>query len=247
MIGAATAYLGLVIAFIGLAATIYPIRKLRLTSRLRGALLLLTGVLVVAIAFALPAPDVHVAEKRARLDEFAPVYQLNEVHSIRIAAAPERVYQAMREVTANEIAFFQLLTWLRRFGRPGPESILNAPDRMPLLDVATRTGFLLLADDVPQEVVLGTLVLRPPRWQRPDEATPAVFKSLSQPGFAKATMNFRIEPDGAGSLLSTETRVFATDATSRRRFARYWRLIYPGSAIIRRSWLKAIRRRAERT
>lgn len=104
MIGAATAYLGLVIAFIGLAAALYPIRKLRLTSRLRGALLLLTGVLVVAIAFALPALDVHVAERRARLDEFAPVYQFNELHSIRIAAAPERVYQAMRAVTANGVS-----------------------------------------------------------------------------------------------------------------------------------------------
>jgi hypothetical protein len=248
VIGAAAAYLGLAIAFIGLLATIHPIRKLRLTSRLRGALLLLTGVIVVAIALSLPARDVHVAESRTRLDEFAPDYQFNEVHAIRIAAAPEQVYQAMRAVTAGEISLFQLLTWLRRFGRPGPESILNAPDRMPLLDVATRTGFLLLADDMPREVVLGTVVLAPPMWRRRDAATPAAFKSLIQPGFAKAAMNFRIEPDGAGaSILSTETRVFATDATSRRRFARYWRIIYPGSAIIRRSWLKAIRRRAERT
>ena len=176
MIGAATAYCGLLIAFVGLLATIHPIRTLRLTSRLRGALLLLTGVIVVAVALSLPARDVHVAELRTRLDEFAPVYQFNEVHEIRIAAAPEQVYQAMRAVTAGEISFFKLLTWLRRFGRPGPESILNAPDRMPLLDVATRTGFLLLADDVPREIVLGAVVVRPPSWQRPDAATPATFE-----------------------------------------------------------------------
>ncbi len=30
------------------------------------------------------------------------------------------------------------------------------------------------------------------------------------------------------------------------RFAIYWRVIYPGSALIRRMWLDAIRRRAER-
>ena len=59
-------------------------------------------------------------------------------------------------------------------------------------------------------------------------------------------MNFRIEPDGkGGSRLSTETRVFATDAASRRRFAAYWRVIYPGSALIRRMWLRAVRLRAE--
>lgn len=247
MIGAATVYLGLVVAFVGLVATIRPIRTLRLTSRLRGALLLLTGLIVVAIGLSLPAAEVRVATARTRLDEFAPVYQFNEVHTIRIAAAPEHVYQAMRAVTAGEISLFQLLTWLRRFGRSGPESILNAPDRMPLLDVATRTTFLLLADDAPVELVLGTVVLAPANWQRPDAATPDAFKALTQPGFATAAMNFRTEPDGAGgTVLSTETRVFATDASSRRRFARYWRIIYPGSAIIRRSWLKAIRRRAER-
>ncbi|HYW41393.1 MAG TPA: hypothetical protein VE959_00970 [Bryobacteraceae bacterium] len=28
-------------------------------------------------------------------------------------------------------------------------------------------------------------------------------------------------------------------------FAAYWRMIYPGSALIRRMWLRAIKRRAE--
>jgi len=58
-----------------------------------------------------------------------------------------------------------------------------------------------------------------------------VVRRTSRPGF---------------SLLSTETRVYANDAASRRRFAVYWRLIYPGSALIRRMWLRAIARRAER-
>jgi hypothetical protein len=59
-------------------------------------------------------------------------------------------------------------------------------------------------------------------------------------------MSFLVEADGAGGAwVRTETRVAATDAGSRRRFARYWRLIYPGSALIRRMWLRAIRKRAE--
>jgi hypothetical protein len=40
--------------------------------------------------------------------------------------------------------------------------------------------------------------------------------------------------------------VACTDPTSARRFARYWRLIRPASGAIRRSWLAAIERRAER-
>jgi hypothetical protein len=41
--------------------------------------------------------------------------------------------------------------------------------------------------------------------------------------------------------------VHATDDSARRKFARYWRVIYPGSALIRRMWLRAIKLRAERT
>ena len=49
-----------------------------------------------------------------------------------------------------------------------------------------------------------------------------------------------------GTRISTETRVLAVDPASRRRFALYWLVIRGGSGAIRRSWLHAIARRAER-
>src|SRR5712692_4017254 len=156
----------------------------------------------------------------ARLDEFAPEHQFNEVHGIRIRAPRNRAYRAIKEVTAGEIAMFRALTWIRRLGRKGPESILDPPKDEPVLAVATRTGFLLLADDLEKQIV--------------------------DPGFAKATMSFRIEDAGDGTcLVSTETRVHATDAPARRRFGRYWALIRPASGFLRRMWLRAIKRRAE--
>src|SRR5712692_6772742 len=82
----------------------------------------------------------------ARLDEFAPEHQFNEVHGIRIRAPRNRAYRAIKEVTAGEIALFRALTWIRRLGRKGRESILDPPKDEPVLAVATRTGFLLLAD-----------------------------------------------------------------------------------------------------
>jgi hypothetical protein len=48
-----------------------------------------------------------------------------------------------------------------------------------------------------------------------------------------------------GSTISTETRVLATDDLTRRGMARYWRLIVPGSGLLRRQWLDGIKRRAE--
>jgi hypothetical protein len=76
--------------------------------------------------------------------------------------------------------------------------------------------------------------------------TPEQFKELAAHGIAKA-MNFRIEDADDGScLVSTETRVHATDPAARRGFGRYWWLIRPGSGFIRRMWLPAINRRAAR-
>ena len=61
-----------------------------------------------------------------------------------------------------------------------------------------------------------------------------------------AAMNFHIAPAGDGdSELTTETRVFAIDPQATLAFAAYWRVIYPGSALIRVMWLRAIRLRAE--
>jgi hypothetical protein len=180
----------------------------------------------------------------ARLDEFAPEHQFNEVHGIRIRAPRNRVYRAIKDVTAGEIALFRALTWIRRLGRKGRESILDPPKDEPVLAVATRTGFMLLADDLEQEIVVGAVIIAPAGAAKP--RTPDQFKHVAGAGLAKATMSFRIEDAGDGTfLVSTETRVYATDPPARRRFGRYWTLIRPASGFLRRMWLRAIKRRAE--
>lgn len=246
MLPVALVYGGLALALAGLINLLRPLRFLRITSRRRATELFLAGLLLVALGFRLPPSEVRIAEARSRLDDFAPAYQFNERHSLHVEASPPEVFRAIRAVRADDIFLFRTLTAIRRLGRPGPESILNAPEGKPLLDVATATSFLLLAVEPDREIVVGTLVLAPPGFRPSAPPTRDDFKRLSGPGFAKATMNFLVEPDGrGGSNLSTETRVFATDPSSVRRFAAYWRVIYPGSAFIRRMWLRAIGRRAE--
>jgi hypothetical protein len=59
-------------------------------------------------------------------------------------------------------------------------------------------------------------------------------------------MNFLVRPDDhGGSTISTETRIYANNRSTLRRFTIYWRIIHPGSDIIRRMWLRAIKQRAE--
>jgi hypothetical protein len=244
--GVFVVYAGLLTSFLGCVSLLKPLKFIGMAARSHGWVVLGAGVLFVAIGMWLPASEERVAEPRTRLDEFVPAWQFHEVHTIRVKAPRERTYQAIKEVRAGEIRLFRTLTWIRRAGQPGPESILNAPEKMPILEVATRTSFLLLAEEPAREIVLGTLVVAPPGWRPRSKPTPEGFKALKEPGFALAAMNFRLEDGAPGeTVVTTETRVYATDAISRRRFARYWRVIYPGSALIRRMWLRAIKKSAE--
>ena len=81
--------------------------------------------------------------------------------------------------------------------------------------------------------------------QTPPRLDAAALRAWSQPGWIKAAMEFRLEPIPAGTLLSTETRILATDPRSRRSFAAYWFLIRASSAAIRREVLRVVARRAE--
>jgi hypothetical protein len=247
MSGVVVVYLGLIAAFIGVISVVKPLAFLAIHTRRQALMVVMAGLVVVVIGTLLPAGEIRVATPRSQLDQFMPLYQFSEFHSIRVKASKEQAYRAIKLVTADEIRFFRTLVWIRRFGRPGPESILNVPERQPILDVAARTTFLVLAEESNHEIVLGSLVAAPNGWRPGGDRTPEWFKSLStKPGFALATINFLVEDAGPGEcIITTETRVYATDASSRRRFAAYWRVIYPGSALIRREWLKAIAKRAE--
>ncbi len=239
-------YAGFLLGLVGIVSLARPLEFLGVRTRRAGAGVLLSGLCLFAVGETLPAPLLALpAGDRSRLDDFVPSCQFREVHSIRVHAPADAVFRAARSVTAREIRFFRLLTWIRspRLSRGG-EDILAAPPDKPLLDVALRTGFLLLAEDPDRELVFGTILCgRLPAVDRPG---PRDFVALDRPGLCKVAMNFRLREEAGGWVrLSTETRVLALDSTARRQFAGYWRVILPGSAIIRRMWLEAIRRHAE--
>jgi hypothetical protein len=256
MLGVIVVYLGLITMFVGGVSVLKPLKFLAIDSRWQALAVMAAGLVVVVIGASMPAKEIRVAAPGTQLDQFVSAWQFNEFHSVRIAAPKEKIYTALKQVTAEEILFFHTLVWLRRMGRPGPENILNPPPNTPLLEVATKTTFIVLAEKPNQEIVVGALVAAPRGWRPRGERTPEAFKKLldsQQPGFALAAMNFRLEdcdtkarPDADPcTVLTTETRIYAPDAASRCAFARYWRLIYPGSSLIRRMWLRAIKKRAE--
>ena len=239
-------YAGFLCALVGGASLLHPLRPLGIRTRLQGALALIVGLLAAVVGLNLPVGESHIDGIRSSLDRFAPAYQFAEVHRIHVSAPKDAVWAAIKTVGPEEILLFRTLTAWRRFGRPGPESILNAPRRRPILDTATRTGFIVLAEDPGREIVIGAAMWLPVGSGLRVGLGPNQFKDLNRPGIAKVAMNFLVEDGpGGGCSVVTETRVYATDATAQARFARYWRAIRPGSGLIRWMWLRAIKLRAE--
>ena len=177
------------------------------------------------------------------LDEFLPAYDHNEVHSTTASASPAAVMAAIRELRPTEVPVLVVLMAIRSI--PGLLRRRRPAPRGRLLDGFAGAGFFLLRE-APDELVWGVVG----RFWQPTGSVhridPSEFAAFAEPGFAKAVFNFSLEPAGDRTRITTETRIATTDERARRSFARYWRVVHPGSALIRRDWLRAIRKRAER-
>jgi hypothetical protein len=177
------------------------------------------------------------------LDDFLPRYDFNEVHSVATSASPAAVMDAIRALTPGDVPVFVALMAIRSL--PALLRRRRLPLRGPLLEGFRKSGFVTL-HEAPDELVLGGVgrFWKPTGGLRRIDA--AKFGGFAEPGFAKTAFNFEITRSGERTLLRTETRIATTDERSRRSFARYWRVVHPGSALIRLAWLRAIRKRAER-
>ena len=177
------------------------------------------------------------------LDEFLPEYDVREVHSAAVAAPPELVIETALRLTWRDVPLFAALMAVRSV--PTLLAGHRPSASHAIVDDFRRAGFVALAER-PDELVFGAVG----RFWKPTGGLrrlgPADFSAFGEPGFAKTAFNFQAVPDLRNTArLTTETRVLATDPAARRSFLRYWRVIHPGSALIRRVWLRAIRRQAE--
>ena len=171
------------------------------------------------------------------LAEALPRWHHREVHATRTSAPYQRLLRAAEDLTWREVPAFRALMRLR-FGGSG-----TVPPDERVLAWFDREGFRRIATNE-QELVVALVQ----RTRRADPASAAAasndlaaFRAFADPGHVKIAFCFRC----ADGRLLTETRVLSTDARSRRLFAAYWLLIRPGSGLIRRTWLRAIRTRAE--
>jgi len=186
-------------------------------------------------------------EKTDRLlDACLPRYDFSESHERRVGAAPADVDSAISVISPSDMPLARALMALRSLPtRLTRRAFIAHPPDQPFIDQFVDAGFAVLGHRRGRELAIGGIAqpwrLRGEtvRFRDADE-----FVRFDAPGFVKIATDFRtLERDG-GTLLVTDTRVLATDPSSRRRFARYWWLIRAGSGAIRRSILRAAARRA---
>jgi hypothetical protein len=235
-------YSGIVLALGGLANLVFPFRFLGIRKRSAGALVFAGGVGLAVAALYWPAPTIRAAQSRSLLDDVLPEYQFFERHSARIHARPEQVMQAVRQSTFGDLKSLVTLLKIRGAALRTHDTGSFLQDQR-VLDAFSASGYLSGSSE--HEIAMfGVWNVRANR--RPEVHTLQEFADYREQGAVKMAFDFTVQEAGEGwSTISTETRVLALDDFTRRGMGRYWRLIVPGSGLLRRQWLDGIRKRAE--
>jgi hypothetical protein len=232
----------------GILSLIYPLRFLDIRSRKMAAVLVVVALVLGVCPLLWPATLTVRAPRQSLLDDYIPTYEVSEFHSEMVHASPERIYTAMRETTFAEVKVFSVLMQIRR-AAAGKFARVRGTD-VPIFTLLSRrgSGFVLLAEEPQHEIVLGTAGRFWLTGAARSVQTRDDFLTYNEPGSAKSAFNIKLEEQGNGwTRVTTETRALGNDPSSHRKMAAYWRVIYPGSATIRRMWLRAIKTRAERS
>jgi hypothetical protein len=172
-------------------------------------------------------PDADHVTRQARVIDAAPAVVWEELHRLRLVSLP---------VTLALGAARALPVLLAGRGHGGLDRTFL--DVVPVPELFAER---------PSAVVFGGVLQA---WkltggEQPPALDAAGVREWAEPGWVKVAMDFRITPALGGTRLSSETRVAATDRTSRRRFDRYWLVVRPGSSAIRWEVLTAVALRAE--
>jgi hypothetical protein len=237
------ALLGFLIACICL---VRPLQIFAISSR-RGALLLFVcSLATAAVALLWPAPLRRSSTTASLIDSAMPEYHVQEFHSEMVHATPEHVYRALRKTTFADVKTLAVLMRIRR-AAAGHFHASRSPQGS-MIDALSKpgSGFVLIEEDPQHEVLVGTGGHFWSTGAASNVLTRDDFHNYREAGSARSVINFKVEDARNGwTRLTTETRVLGIDDSGRRKMAAYWRVIYPGSATIRRMMLKAIKARAE--
>jgi len=179
-----------------------------------------------------------------RLDRFMPAYEVGERHETRVKAPADVTFAAARALELGRSPVIRAI-FRGREVLMGSTATGAAPPR-PFLEEVLSLGWRVLAEEPNRELVVGA-VTQP--WLADvvfRGIAPEEFAGFDEPGYVKIAWAFVVSPLGPDeSVFRTETRVAATDPTSRRKFRRYWAVLSPGILLIRRETLRLVKQASE--
>jgi hypothetical protein len=186
------------------------------------------------------------------IDSWMPAYDVKARYAIHIPAPPPQVYATLLATDFSRPWLVRGLMGIRSlpsfFSSPGSAwRRLIRPSRKPhgSLSDLTSSDFVLLEESPPREIILG---ITGRFWTLAAECVPVSperFRDALPPGIAQGVWNFAVVANLVGSELSTETRIRCADVATLRQFRRYWRIVAPGSGLIRHAILRQVRREAQ--
>lgn len=237
-------WVGAILALVGIISLIKPLAFLFVFNRTIAASVLCVGFLISAASLYWPVPLYH-SQTKQEIDRLIPDYSFNEYHEVVINASIEEVKHALHTTGVAEIPAVHLLLKIRGISDKkdmSNEATKNEPDPNTF---STPDFNFIVADS--NEFITMMILTASSKTPPPTMTTFEQFIAFTEPGYVKVAINFRFVSRGDGqTLLTTETRNLPINQKDCRIFGRYWRIIYPGSAIIRRLWLDTLAQKAEK-
>lgn len=244
-------WIGVILTIIGLISLVYPLAFLFILNRIVAISVVLGGVLIAASSLLYPVKTKHSPTTNQKIDELMPDYAFNEFHEVRINAFPEKAKQILLVTGVKDIPIARLLMRIRGIA----DENVDLSDRASNNFVNSNTistpdfNFFVVSPDewITVMILKSVIITNNPNQPAPPEiSTLEQFTSFNQPGYIKVAVNFRFSTTNNNeTILTTETRNYGITTKDNRTFGYYWRIIYPGSAIIRRVWLDTIKKKAQ--
>jgi len=244
-------WIGAILCVVGLVSLIHPMAFLFILNRTIAGYVILGGVSISAISLFCPVKLEQSPTSEQQIDGLVPAYSFSEFHEVRIKASPGKVKQTLQVTGVKDIPSVHLLMKIRGIADEKVDLSDRASNNLVGSDTFSTPDFNFFSvapNELITVMILKSVIITNDANQPapPEISTLEQFLSFNEPGYVKVAVNFRfINTDNKRTLLTTETRVNGITKHDSYVFGHYWRVIYPGSAIIRRVWLDTIKKKAE--
>lgn len=244
-------WIGVIFIITGVISLFYPLAFLFILNRFIAILVVIGGIIISAISLLYPVKIRHSQTNNQKIDNLLPDFAFNELHEVNINASSEKIKQILQVTGVKDIPIARLLMKIRGIADEDVDLSDRASNNLIASDTISTPdfNFFVVAPDewITVMILKSVIIINNANQPAPPEiSTLEQFTSFNKPGYIKVVVNFRfISINENKTILTTETRNNGITHKDNRIFGYYWRIIYPGSAIIRRVWLDTIKKKSQ--